>query len=1466
MRGHTNPVKYTTLLFGTLALGCSALCAQETPLSAPVGVVSPPVLPSLAGTARILGKIPDGTPPPPAPPKPPFVVAPEHVRDTTAIQQGGRTITLQRIDPIALPPPPAPAAPLSAIDAAAFREKAAAYRATHPWVEFLALGATVYRNGTDPARTFVRYRPNGGGEEIQFWSSADFSLLASLPAFTDGQGRSYSLFLMWTSIDPARTVARLAALGRTYVPPQIPDLPGGAAAFTLIGSPPADARLLAPIRALHEIYNSQYAQLQSARADRERARLAREAELKAHPPQPQDLVIRHWRLGQGTPQPAAPTAPPPRRAAAPQPRRRRRRTGFQPVMENGLPACCFASAIRRHLAAVLFLCLLAPNALAILDTNNDGMSDLWQTHFNAGNVLPGNDDDNDGWTNAMEATAGTNPFDANPPTGIIRPAVIQTPPVYVSEGGTTTLETPAAVSVTWPTVAGKLYTLRCSPDMSPGSWLAVDLPRIGTGTGPPMGNAFPLDSASPAQLFFAVAVEDLDQDQDGLTDAEECRLGLDPTCAQTIPGYPDLWLATHFSSAMLAGGPAAIDLNADPDLDGLTNAEEWALATNPHLADTDGDGVSDGEENGAGTSPLDPASCPFKVVAALPDFKVSYTFPRYYGHRCGQPVVLYLNQPLPGDTELSASWMRDLNGQAPVPAAGTTVILPGRQAVAFIPAGDSFAPWLEEAVTAPSYELEFTTDTTGLEHVVPFGAPFTITTAAGSDGSGPWVGITAPGRDFIDTAVTATLTAGWSEPLDPASVIPANVSLVPDGGAPVAVAMDFDYSAGVNRLSITPTAPLAPATRYTVTLGTGFHNLTGKAHAQPVSWSFTTRPLRPAPVTGAGPYVTATSPADFAFGITPPTTVTLTFSEDMDPATLTAATAHCYAGNGAELPGTFTYSATNQQLVFQPAAAFAPGTYHQLRLDAAAIFNAATEVSGDRKALQGNPTFVFATAPNFTTGDDPGIATGVEAPTAIAPLMLHYGWGEVFDFDEDSGCRVDIKLIDAGGALVMRELEADTEALEVAESGPIAPATTVVITPEFVPGTDKDEAEELPENGIYVRASDAVPPPGMTYLVFRKTPPASGGSGPATVEYLGPFGGTTLYTAACADATGRGPQSLYLVPVPVERELPDGPPFGWRLIEGDIAKALPGQKMNLRLEDKYLTTYGPGGVTLDTFSWTVPDKAFKDYVCVYTAEDADTSGTLTLLAAGDLNQQEAHFYWADSGTKSLQVGYQVRLNGAVAGQQSAYGVINIENVVSTFPPAIGKEIVTLQPGTGAKVFGLFSPTGGTPGIRFIGCVTTPAGYETGKWNWVQLVKSKRQFQNTTGTTTSSGDCTAFKLDTYYPYCPFPSVLNTFAYNYFAANGVVQNDPAFGDTPQEPLENRTHVTIDDIFEIYLMFKPAGTSSRYVPLRKADWRWGGVVSSADNWAAVTGAMAPATVASSECSDHPQWTGNTTADDEQ
>lgn len=53
-----------------------------------------------------------------------------------------------------------------------------------------------------------------------------------------------------------------------------------------------------------------------------------------------------------------------------------------------------------------------------------------------------------------------------------------------------------------------------------------------------------------------------------------------------------------------------LDGAGDLDFDGLTNAEETALGTDPERRDTDGDGINDHDEVVAGSDPTDPASLP----------------------------------------------------------------------------------------------------------------------------------------------------------------------------------------------------------------------------------------------------------------------------------------------------------------------------------------------------------------------------------------------------------------------------------------------------------------------------------------------------------------------------------------------------------------------------------------------------------------------------------------------------------------------------------------------------------------------------------------------------------------------------------------------------------------------------------------------------------------------------------------
>ena len=100
-----------------------------------------------------------------------------------------------------------------------------------------------------------------------------------------------------------------------------------------------------------------------------------------------------------------------------------------------------------------------------------------------------------------------------------------------------------------------------------------------------------------------------DSDNDGIPDELEELLGLDGSTTDTdgdcLTDYQELCIVGTDPNKYDTDGDGISDSNDDEDGDGLSNSKEIELGTNPIAADTDFDGLSDGDEiNTYKTNPL----------------------------------------------------------------------------------------------------------------------------------------------------------------------------------------------------------------------------------------------------------------------------------------------------------------------------------------------------------------------------------------------------------------------------------------------------------------------------------------------------------------------------------------------------------------------------------------------------------------------------------------------------------------------------------------------------------------------------------------------------------------------------------------------------------------------------------------------------------------------------------------------
>jgi hypothetical protein len=186
-----------------------------------------------------------------------------------------------------------------------------------------------------------------------------------------------------------------------------------------------------------------------------------------------------------------------------------------------LSACILTRLERWSRFALVPALILTSGALRaqVLDSNGNGISDVWELRYSMQDCDPTADPDGDAVPNWQEAVAGTDPHD---PDSVPRISSI----VARANG----------VEVTMQGALGKKYELQASE-----VWCGAGGRNWLTETSFVARATTLVTLHGPAYLptrFFRVMISDVDSDGDGLSDWEEYQLGLDPL-SPTSNGHVD---------------------------------------------------------------------------------------------------------------------------------------------------------------------------------------------------------------------------------------------------------------------------------------------------------------------------------------------------------------------------------------------------------------------------------------------------------------------------------------------------------------------------------------------------------------------------------------------------------------------------------------------------------------------------------------------------------------------------------------------------------------------------------------------------------------------------------------------------------------------------------------------------------------------------------------------------------------
>ena len=383
-------------------------------------------------------------------------------------------------------------------------------------------------------------------------------------------------------------------------------------------------------------------------------------------------------------------------------------------------------------------------------------------------------------------------------------------------------------------------------------------------------------SSSPISTATLQIVDpDGDADGDGLTNALEIALGTNPLNPQTSgTGLPDGWqLFYKFSPLDPSVASQSFDGSA---LTVLQDYQQGLSPRNPNLVPpgvtqiTPKDGTNSvyvnsvvvvrfGEPLQTGTSL---AAAQSSITAALPanalptaSFKIAAQTLQNYMNRtcCGNSVI-------PGTVTLTSSFGAITGGVTPS-SDGLSVTFASSQPLT--------------SNTTYAVQVNGVRDAAGNLMTKAFNSTFT--TGSTVDYSIPKVTLVDPENGSTNVPTNAHYIVQFSKPMDPATLSPANFTIV-DLTTNAAVPGSVQVNADGLTAAFIPNPSLPIGRTFTVTFSTGIKDTVGNNLASAVSYSFSTGYAEET----TRPHLVANSPTTGATGIPVNAIIDLLFSQPLD--------------------------------------------------------------------------------------------------------------------------------------------------------------------------------------------------------------------------------------------------------------------------------------------------------------------------------------------------------------------------------------------------------------------------------------------------------------------------------------------------------------------------------------------------------------------------------------------------------